>query len=59
MKEHDATEVAYKNGYSDGTEHIKARLSELYDDIAYAIIYYNYRIIKNIQQRIKNILSDL
>ena len=63
MKEHDATEVAYKNGYDQGkfdaTEHVRVKLTELYDDISYAIISYNYPIIKNIQQRIKNILNNL
>ena len=64
MNVHDATETAYKNGYTQGTidatEHIKARLEELIDDLSYDMFYYkDYISMEHIQLRLKNILDDL
>lgn len=63
MKEHDATETAYKNGYNQGkidaTEHVKVRLKKLYDEMIYDAFYHNCPLTERNIKSIQDILNDM
>ena len=63
MKDHDATETAYKNGYTQGaidvSEHVREILTELYDEMKYDEFHHNCPLTENYRIRLKEILEDL
>lgn len=63
MKEHDATEAAYKNGYNQGkidaNNDVKIILTKLYDEMKYDEVHHNCPLTENYRARLKEILEDL
>ena len=63
MKENDATETAYKNGYDQGkidaNKQVKTILTKLYDEMKYDEFHHNCPLTENYRTRVKEILEDL
>lgn len=63
MKENDATETAYKNGYDQGkidaNKQVKSILTKLYDEMKYDEFHHNCPLTENYRTRLKEILEDL